>query len=201
MESDAPDSKTTLPWSSLFRRVQGRIRLRRPDGKPIQGWNGGTSDAPFIGVDAVEKRLNVVPLQHAHLFFTELKPGLDCGVRVASRLRQCDIERCPFRRPLRAYIQADPVAHLTIGGTVANHLNEGLGCHTGGGQPPGIEAFVKEVFLVVGMQLSAEMKAYFVNEPGKINPPGHHLPGGSRENACAHKGEDAPGSTRWPVSP
>jgi len=203
VESDAPDSKTMLPWSSYFRGLHDRIPLRLLARKPIHGWHGALSDAPFISVDAVEKGLNVVPLEHAQLFFSELKPRLDCWVRVASGLRQCEIERRPFRRPLRIHIQADPVADLTIGRAVANHINEGIRRQSGGGHPPRIKALVKKVLLVVGMQLSPEVKANFVNQPGKINPPGHHLPGGSGENACAHGGKmhRGPRVGQYPLDP
>jgi hypothetical protein len=175
LEAKGCADRVTIESGSFFERV------------PSGGDAYLLSNPLFVGVDEVDKRLDVFAMSKAGLFFPHFEPRLHFGVALFW-ITQHRFSMSRFHRVGLFHMAHHPIADLTIANSASNNFDELFGIHSGCVQPFAIKTLA-EVRLVIGMQFSGQMEADFVDEPGQVHPATHRFTWAPRVDDVAHGGD------------
>jgi hypothetical protein len=162
MHSDS-DFRQKPEGTTTATEITTKRRLRHPIGLY----------APLVGVNVVNKRLNVVAVAQSGLFFSHFQARLNFRIRLTSVICELLIEDCLLLPSFGIYLRANPVTDLTVSGSLPDEFQKIVGLETGGAEEFRIEAFQGEVSKVVGVKLAGVMQPNLVNKSRQIEPARH----------------------------
>jgi hypothetical protein len=176
LEAKGCADRVTIESGSFFERV------------PSGGDAYLLSNPLFVGVDEVDKRLDVFAMSKAGLFFPHFEPRLHFGVALFW-ITQHRFSMSRFHRVGLFHMAHHPIADLTIANSASNNFDELFGIHSGRVQPFAIKPLA-EIGLVIGVQFSGQMKTDFIDEPGQVHPATHGFARAPRVGDVAHGRDD-----------